>query len=399
MCTGCINSLYLSAFWRYMKKYLLAGILVLGLVLAPRKISLTQANDCRGNNLSYSSCWYSDQIAANTAQIYNQSSNYYNNGYNNWNSDRQNQNYNYYSNPYPGNNANFQYPPAYQTQNYAWPITNQSSNGAWGQIRQAGQLTRNNSECLYTAQLQWTTQSVNAVQVTVLNPDNGEEKLFSGDLNGNATAPWIAPGKSYRFTLWDTSNGQKNWLSQTWVSGNGLSCGSSYNGYTGNYNYNYQNTGSNNLPYPVTGNFSLTSDSPSYCVGQTPTYTITAPPSWSNQRILWSSAQNNNYNITNSDVGVLTSGGQYGQATWSRSGDAWQPGHIGHWVKTANINGMQQMLQFDVRDCGNNLPPYTNPNNQTYGSNYSPPYNPNSYPYNPPTGYYNQNNYNSNYYR
>ena len=286
-----------------MRKILIFSILLLLLSFAPRQANISQASDCFWVNQN--NMW--------TCQPQNSTAT-----------------------------------PINYLQYYA-PVVHQNS---WGQIWQQGQLTQIGTQCLYSANLQWQTSGTSSIQVTVLDPDTGMEKLFSGNVSGQAQAPWISPGKNYRFTLWDTQNGQKNILSQVWVSGYGLQCG-------------IPNGGQFFPGQPWQGGavtITITSNN-NFCVGQMPTYNISVP-GWNNQNMVWASWWNNQQ-MGQTNV-LLNANGSY-----SGSGSIWTIANIGHWKKTVSANGQSQTLEFDVRDCGpvNNNPynptptyPITNPN-------------------------------------
>ncbi len=111
----------------------------------------------------------------------------------------------------------------------------------------------------------------------------------------------------------------------------------------------------------LSGNFSLTSNN-DYRVGQTPTYTISAPSNWDGQIINWTSSHNG---ISSQTTFSLNSSGQ-----WTASGNTWGYGDVGSWQKTANINGVSQTLSFSVQNCGG-TPVVNNPypsNNDGFGN-------------------------------
>jgi len=119
-------------------------------------------------------------------------------------------------------------------------------------------------------------------------------------------------------------------------------------------NQNYYNYPVNNQYYnsptanSAAGSFGLTSDAQTYCLGQIPTYTITAPLSWSGQTISWTSSHNG---IVTQNSFMLSNNGS--QSFWSASGNTWQSGDEGQWTKTALINGQNQVLTLTVQNCGN----------------------------------------------
>lgn len=97
--------------------------------------------------------------------------------------------------------------------------------------------------------------------------------------------------------------------------------------------------------------FELSADKTSYCVGETPKYTITGSPSNIGSKILWSSwldnASTNEFDI---DYGHKLAS-QNGQAFWSDYGSTWNSTHIGQWVKQANVNGLLKNVRFEVKNC------------------------------------------------
>ncbi len=207
------------------------------------------------------------------------------------------------------------------------PFTIPNTTSPWGRLWLSNQLTRTNaSDCLYTAGISWITIHVTNAQVTVLDNQTGQEKLFASGINSTASAPWIALGQSYRFSLWNQDTQQR--LDEFWVSGDGLSCTPT----------------SVPLGTSQNGTFTLTSNN-DYCVGETPTYTITSPSNWANQNGQWTSTFENE--IISQPNFTLDSSG-----SWTASGDPWQDNHIGHWKKTATINGVTKTLEFNVHTCG-----------------------------------------------
>ena len=124
--------------------------------------------------------------------------------------------------------------------------------------------------------------------------------------------------------------------------------------------YNPYNTGTpmNYYSGNTSGGFSLNSNN-SYCVGQTPVYTITAPSAMANQTIYWTSSHNGA--MANQMTFTLNSSGY-----WSASGNSWGSGDVGQWTKSAAISGNTQSLNFSVQNCGNVLG--SNTNTGTFGN-------------------------------
>ena len=316
-----------------MRKLSIFGLIVLVLLLLPRITNISLASDCFW-------VWQNNQY---TCQQYNTTQ-----------------------------------APQYYTQH-----ANTTKQNPWGQIWQQGPLTRINNQCLYSTAIGWQTAGTSQVQVTVMDPDNGQEKLFAGAVNGQMNAPWISPNKSYRFSLWDLDNGQKTILGSLYISGWGLNCGVPDNGqyYPANPSTAYPGTGSNNPGYgnAHTGTIALTSDQ-AYCVGQITNYTVSAP-GFANQSGQWTSWHDNQHNGQIS-IALDGSGNFYGTSK------VWGFGDMGHWKKLVQFNNATQTLEFDVRDCGdygqNNTSNSNNSVSPSYqNSNYSnSTYTDSSYPAN-----------------
>ncbi len=140
-----------------------------------------------------------------------------------------------------------------------------------------------------------------------------------------------------------------------------------------------------------TGSFVLTSNN-NYCVGQTPTYTISGGQA--NASITWISVGPRGQ--TQMALALNSSG------SFSGTGNIWQTADIGSWTKTATINGLSRSINFQVQSCGNtsgstynnqsvptanntsaNLPPSTN-SGPSAGNTYYDPYNNNLFNTTPP---------------
>lgn len=79
-------------------------------------------------------------------------------------------------------------------------------------------------QCLFTGTVNWNTSNMNSVDVTVRDPETGEEKLFAANPNGSGETPWLTPNKNYRFTLWNTSNGSRQHVDEFWMQVGPLDC-------------------------------------------------------------------------------------------------------------------------------------------------------------------------------
>lgn len=208
--------------------------------------------------------------------------------------------------------------------------------------------------CIYTDTISWTTQNVSQAEVTVSDSTSGQ-KIFATGTQGSAATPWLVPGDSYNFVLWNLSNGQQTFLAQTTINLSTWTC-------------NGQNSGGS-FPTPTptpfgsgtgSGNFSLTSNN-QFCVGQVPVYSITSSAAWANQTIDWTSSFNGSVNSQTSFV--LNSNGN-----WTASGNAWSSSNIGSWQKTAQINGVTQTLNFTVQNCGGSSGSFPTPTPTPVGS-------------------------------
>lgn len=67
------------------------------------------------------------------------------------------------------------------------------------------------NQCLYKARVQWDTENISQVLVTVSNPSLNSDNYFGNDLvfsyspNSDEIVEWISPGDGYRFTLWEVN--------------------------------------------------------------------------------------------------------------------------------------------------------------------------------------------------
>jgi hypothetical protein len=98
--------------------------------------------------------------------------------------------------------------------------------------------------------------------------------------------------------------------------------------------------------FTVQAQVRLTVDKNRYVVGESPFYTVTGPP---NTPILWSSM------LGGESTGEVDA--YYGQTTdangnWSGYGGAWQPGHVGSWVKIVKLADSTALAGFEVAAPG-----------------------------------------------
>ncbi len=107
------------------------------------------------------------------------------------------------------------------------------------------------------------------------------------------------------------------------------------------------------IPNGTTPNylFELTTDKTSYCVGETPKFTITSSSSNVGSKILWSSWLNGqSTNEFDMDYGHKLGGSTSG-SFWGDYGSTWNSTHVGQWTKQANINGLLKNVNFEVKNC------------------------------------------------
>jgi uncharacterized repeat protein (TIGR01451 family) len=188
-------------------------------------------------------------------------------------------------------------------------------------------------QCLYYALVWWDSQHTNWVDVTVRNPETGEEVLFSHDLNKAEPGDrinWIEPNKNYRFTLWDASSGQRRHISETWiVGGNNSFC---------------------QAPAPVVKDFNFSVNAASICaVNQTIVYSITnATPALRGKEIRWTSYFNGQ--IT-SEIDAFYGHYVDGNGNWSSPSGVFSLSQVGNWRKVVSIDGISREVTFTVNNC------------------------------------------------
>ncbi len=103
---------------------------------------------------------------------------------------------------------------------------------------------------------------------------------------------------------------------------------------------------------PTDSRFTVTSDKASYCVGDTPLFTVKGGKDIVGYKVLWSSAINGVATVEyDSDYGHVMSQDGTG-SKWSDYGGTWNSTQIGKWTKTANVGGMLNTISFEVKDCG-----------------------------------------------
>lgn len=87
------------------------------------------------------------------------------------------------------------------------------------------------TQCLLTGSVQWTNSSdVQSVDVTVqdLTANSAVNSMTGtgGTPNSSNTTPWLTPGDTYQYSLYNTTNGQFTLLQQTNEQVPALNCGS-----------------------------------------------------------------------------------------------------------------------------------------------------------------------------
>ncbi len=201
------------------------------------------------------------------------------------------------------------------------------------------------AQCLRDGTVSWTNASnVSIVEVTVqdittsspVNSITGP----AGFPNSSSDTPWLTPGDTFRYILYDTTNGQHTELARYDLNVPTLNCV---------------------VTPPVS--YTLTTNKTDYCVGDIPQYTITSSPALAGKKILWSSFFNGQpTGEINTDYGFYLDANGF----WSAYGSGWYSKDIGSWVKEANIDGVKKSVSFTVRNCAAPVPTLTcTPENQT----------------------------------
>jgi uncharacterized repeat protein (TIGR01451 family) len=81
-------------------------------------------------------------------------------------------------------------------------------------------------QCMYTGNINWSTDNAENVQVKVQDVSDGTgEQLFAADESGNRNVDWLSPNHLYRFNLYHTVNGQAQVLSHYDLNVPNLDCG------------------------------------------------------------------------------------------------------------------------------------------------------------------------------
>ncbi|MDO8495003.1 MAG: hypothetical protein Q7S32_00560, partial [bacterium] len=93
-----------------------------------------------------------------------------------------------------------------------------------GRVFRDGDINRIPNACLFNSRVTWTTQNVQEAKVLVRDPETFEEKVFGIGTTGTGETPWLKPNLSYRFALWNTSNGQETKLDDFWLEVGDLYC-------------------------------------------------------------------------------------------------------------------------------------------------------------------------------
>ncbi len=101
----------------------------------------------------------------------------------------------------------------------------------------------------------------------------------------------------------------------------------------------------------VDAHYTVTADKKVYCVGETPLYTLTGGADLVGKQILWSSFKDGiSTNEFDNNYGhILTQKGT--GSAWSDYGYTWNVSHIGKWKKEANVSGLLNTVEFEVKYC------------------------------------------------
>jgi hypothetical protein len=123
-----------------------------------------------------------------------------------------------------------------------------------GHIFQTGQINQNTGNpCIYIGYVQWQTTNIRYAEITLSDPDSGQEKVFASGLYGSAPAPWLESGKTYVFNLINLDYGQPVRIDSVQLNLQGLGCtppGTAFNNGSGYYNSQTSSS------YPATNNSS-----------------------------------------------------------------------------------------------------------------------------------------------
>ena len=118
---------------------------------------------------------------------------------------------------------------------------------------------------------------------------------------------------------------------------------------------NTTNTTNTTIPNSSDPNYyalgDLVTDKTSYCVGDTPRYTLTGGPGLAGYKILWTSYFNNVITKEiDADYGFKLASNGTG-SSWTAYGSTWDSSNIGNWEKVANVGGGLKRASFTVKSC------------------------------------------------
>lgn len=106
-----------------------------------------------------------------------------------------------------------------------------------------------------------------------------------------------------------------------------------------------------NNPQNPNNNFQFITNKATYCVGENALYTISGNQSLVGSKITWTSTKNGNPTLElNSDYGH-TLWSQNGGSFWTDYSYTWKTEDVGNWSKTAKINNVSRISNFEVRAC------------------------------------------------
>ncbi len=199
-------------------------------------------------------------------------------------------------------------------------------------------------QCLRTGNVTWNTTGYDSVLVTIddLNDQSGAQ-TFATNTSGNEATPWITPGHTYQYILYNTTNGAKTVLDQKNVTAPALTCGETP------------------VTPPTVQAFNFSINPTTFCANTYPTFSITnATSGLEGKYVYWSSTRNGQSTGENLSYynDVITNG------HWSDVGNGYTLSQVGNWVKTATIyagpgltNPVTRNVNFTVTDCTPVTPP------------------------------------------
>ncbi len=237
------------------------------------------------------------------------------------------------------------------TGNYTWTANGGYPTGGYGSSFNTSYASGGNKTV--TVSDGSTTANCNVAVATPQNPTlqcspqtqsaNPNQPVYFTATGGDGNYSWSANGGS-------PSNGNGQSFSTTYSASGSKQVTVTSGGTTANCNVTVNQQPAQQY------DFTLVTDN-NFCVGQNTRYTITATANLIGQSILWNSTLNGqNTGENNYYVGQVVSGSG-GLGFWSDVGSTWTTANIGHWTKTATINGISRTVSFDVKNCGTTPPP------------------------------------------